>query len=74
MSEQEKCQREHGIIERGKVIAVSDGKYTVKSLEREGITTRPIQPLFDGATYDVGDKVTYFVFNDGTGRIICDLQ
>jgi hypothetical protein len=65
--------RELGIIERGEVTTAEDGYYTVKSIDREGIETPPLRPLMDGYSFTVGQKVCYFYFKDGTGRIVCDL-
>jgi len=59
-------------VERGIVTAVEDDGYVIASYDRKGITLPPIKG-FDNATYEVGDKVYYFVFNDGTGKIICGL-
>ncbi len=58
------------IIERGKVLTVKVEGYTVASLDREGIESPPIFPM-DGRSYTVGDTVYYFLFRDGTGRILC---
>ena len=62
-----------GIIERGTVTEITDGKYSVASIDREGIVTPPMLPLMDGSIFSVGDQVVYFYFDDGTGRIICAL-
>lgn len=62
----------HGTIERGIVKSVADGQYTVASLDRDGITTPPLATL-DESEYLAGDKVIYFIFPDGTGRILCKL-
>lgn len=66
------CQmeRRRGIIERGEVVAASDGLYTIKSLDREGITLPPMA-VIDERAYSVGDRVYFFYFADGSGRIIC---
>ena len=68
-----KAAREHGIIERGTVTEITAGKYTVASIDREGIVTPPLPPLMEENSFSVGDQVIYFYFNDGTGRIICVL-
>ena len=52
-------EREKGIIERGTILEAKDGGYTVASLLEEGTTCGP------------GERVYYFIFSDGTGRIIC---
>ena len=70
-------EREKGIIERGRIIAIKDQGYSVASLDRDGIETQPIRPIEHGQAnanvpeYTVGTMVYYFVFHDGTGRIIC---
>ena len=38
-------EHERGIIERGKVTAVSANGYTVASLDRDGIETPPLRPI-----------------------------
>ncbi|MBQ8111364.1 MAG: hypothetical protein IJ124_14505 [Clostridia bacterium] len=55
-------------IERGEILSEDSAAYTVKSLDRDGIITPPIKAINDG--YDVGDRVFFFLFNDGSGRII----
>lgn len=59
-----------GNIERGSIKAVSGDGYSVSSYDRIGIETPPIKAI-DNKTYSVGDKVYFFYFNDGTGKIIC---
>ena len=59
-----------GKIERGIIKAASKDGYTIASYDREGIETPPLMPL-EEETYSVGDKVYFFYFHDGTGRIIC---
>lgn len=70
-----RMERERGVIERGKVIEVAESGYRIASLDRDGIETPPIKPIESGQgitpVYAVGDKVYYFFFHDGTGRIIC---
>jgi len=56
------------IIERGEVMTEDSGKYTVKSFDRDGIITPPITAITD--SYDVGDHVFFFLFRDGSGRIL----
>ena len=60
------------MIERGAVVDDADGKYIVASLDREGIETPPLGALND-ETYDAGDLVYFFMFDDGTGKIISKL-
>lgn len=65
-----------GIIERGKITTITDGGYSVSSLDRDGIVTPPLKAIQYGQSsgtlpnYKVGDRVYFFVFSDGTGRII----
>lgn len=65
--------RELGAIERGKIVAASEGLYTIRSLDRDGITTPPMKAI-DETAYSIGDRVFFFYFSDGTGRIICGLS
>ena len=62
-----------GMIERGTVSTVSNGAYTIASLDRDGIMTPPLLPLNTEDSFSVGDRVYYFYFADGTGRIIGQL-
>lgn len=63
-------------IERGRITGLAAGGYTVASLDRDGIES-PVIPAISapgeaGApAYTVGDTVYFFLFRDGTGRIIC---
>ena len=59
-------------IERGEVLTASGGQYTVKSLDRDGIETPPIGAT-DARTYSTGDRVYFFLFQDGTGKILCPM-
>lgn len=59
-------------IERGVVLEASNGKYKIKSLDRDGIETPPIGAA-DTRTYSAGDRVYFFLFPDGTGRILCPM-
>lgn len=67
-----------GRIERGQVISkaddIADGVilYRVKSLDRDGIEMPDLRPIDDKA-YDVSQKVVFFSFPDGTGRILCEM-
>lgn len=60
------------MIERGEVVAEAGGKYIVTSLDREGIETQPLEALTDDV-YGAGAQVYFFVFGDGTGKIISRL-
>ena len=57
-------------IERGYIADVAAEGYFVASYDRAGIETPPIQPI-DNKTYAKGDMVYFFLFPDGTGKIIC---
>lgn len=58
-------------IERGKIISVEAGGCIVASIDRDGIESPPLEALYsDGTIYSVGDCVYFFMFNDGTGRIL----
>ena len=58
-----------GYIERGRIIQVTDAGYVVESLDRKGIVSPPISPIFD-STYAVNVMVLFVLFKDGTGKII----
>lgn len=60
------------VIERGKILRADESGYTVASLDREGIESPPIGALGD-TTYTVGDTVYFFLFRDGTGKIVSKL-
>ena len=57
-------------IERGKILAAETDGYIIASVDRPGIETGPIQAI-DENTYTAGDAVYFFVFPDGTGKILC---
>lgn len=56
-------------LERGEITEASAQGYTVVSSERPGIISPPISDMF-GNDHDVGDRVIFFLFEDGDGRII----
>lgn len=60
----------HGVlIERGRITEAKADGYIVESFERPGVKT----PLIKGINheeYSAGDRVFFFLFNDGDGRII----
>lgn len=63
-------------IERGRVTDRGEGGYRVASLDRDGIESLFIPAIESNgesgpAEYTVGDTVYFFIFRDGTGRIIC---
>ena len=57
------------VVERGIVLSVSDAGARIASLSRSGIETPPL-PAILGMAVCVGDYVYYFMFDDGTGRVI----
>ena len=57
-------------IERGVILSASQDLYTVKSLDRDGIESPPIGAA-DSTTYQQDDRVYFFLFPDGTGKILC---
>lgn len=76
MSE-EKCARYGAMIERGRVREADEAgaaaRYTVESASRPGVVTPPLIAL-NGELYDVGDSVAFFMFDDGTGGILCRVE
>lgn len=57
-------------IERGKVIFANNGLYSVASYDRDGIAADKISAT-DETVYEIGDNVYFFLFRDGTGKILC---
>lgn len=61
-------------IERGKVTGTETSggniRYILASYDRNGITTPGLAPLPAGETYAEGDGVYFFLYPDGTGRIL----
>ena len=57
------------MVERGKILMVTEDGYIVASLDRDGIVTPPIKPT-DDAEYAVGDLVYFLIFSDGTGKVL----
>lgn len=62
----------YGVIERGRILEKTSEGYTVASIDREGIVTQPLKPI-DAREYARDDLVYFFVFCDGTGRIVCHM-
>lgn len=68
----------YGRIERGQVISKYDDiakgaiLYRVQSLDRDGIIIPEMRSV-DDRTYELEEKVYYFSFPDGTGRILCSM-
>lgn len=57
-------------IERGVVNEVTPNGYKVASMDRRGILS-PALPGINEASYQTGDIVFFFLFRDGSGRILC---
>jgi len=57
------------MIERGIVTGAENGGYTVESHDRAGVTTPPITGILQ-ELYAAGDRVFFFLFEDGDGKII----
>lgn len=57
-------------LERGVIDRIEDGKYRVASITRDGITSMPIGPVREEDTYEIGDRVYFFLFSDGDGLIL----
>ena len=55
-------------LERGIIEKIEDEKYRVASLTRHGIKSLPIKSMDN--TLSIGDKVYFFLFQDGEGLII----
>ena len=56
-------------IERGKIEEVAAGGYRVRNLDRPGLVSRVITGT-DDTVYQVEDKVYFFMFSDGNGKIL----
>jgi len=61
-------------IERGTVKGTEGGGYLVESMDRAGLTTPPLKALRSGVSYSAGDRVYFFMFDDGDGKIIGSMQ
>lgn len=59
-------------IERGIVTDKTSIGYVIKSIDRNGIIT-PAIAASGQELYTVGELVSFYLYNDGTGRIICGL-
>lgn len=57
------------MIERGRIISREDTGYIIESYSRKGVTSPPITPI-DSSAYAVGDRVYFFLFDDGKGAIL----
>lgn len=67
-------KKEYGTtIERGQIVEADEDGYKVASFTRNGITT-PALSTIGGTTYQVGDRVYFFVFDDGHGAILAAFE
>lgn len=57
-------------LERGKIAGIENGEYIVQSLDRDGIESPPLGTV-KNESYQTGDRVYFFLFPDGTGKILC---
>lgn len=57
------------MVERGRVIEVSERGARVESFTRVGIVAPPLSAL-TGEMVELGDFVYFFLFEDGTGMIL----
>ncbi len=59
-------------IERGLITDKTSVGYIIKSIDRTGIITPAIESSGQ-ELYTVGELVNFYLYSDGTGRIICGL-
>ena len=65
------CGVEYGArLERGVIVAVTAQGYVLRSEDRPGLVTPPLRDA-GGITREAGGRVVFFMFDDGTGRIVC---
>ena len=57
-------------LERGVIEAVTAQGYSIRSEDRPELVTPPLRGVGE-ETYDVGSRVVFFMFDDGTGRVLC---
>lgn len=57
-------------LERGVIETIEDGKYRVASLTRDGIRSMPIRSANSEDAFALGDRVYFFLFEDGDGLIL----
>ncbi|MBQ8708521.1 MAG: hypothetical protein IJ523_10580 [Succinivibrionaceae bacterium] len=74
----ENSPRYGAFVERGSVIdkgVTSQGNawYVVESIDRPGVTTSRIQG-YANLNAQVGSKVCFFMFDDGTGSVLSILE
>ena len=57
------------LIERGLVTKATESGYVVESSDRKGVVSPPITGITN-EIYSAGDRVFFFLFDDGDGLII----
>jgi len=63
-------ENEYGApVERGEITKIENNLYVIKSMTREGVIT-PAMGTIDEKKYEIGDRVYFFMFNDGKGKIL----
>ena len=60
-------------IERGVIVQEVNGKYIVQSFDRHGLMTPPIETI-NAQQFNAGDRVYFFLFDDGSGKIIASMN
>lgn len=55
-------------IERGEIIDIVGEQYEISSYDRDGMIC--VIPAINDESYAVGNRVYFFLFNDGTGGIL----
>lgn len=67
------------MIEQGIIVSIQGDGYRIDSYSRDGLTTKPIKAIADWdidengipvRRYGIGDKVFFFLFEDGNGMIL----
>ena len=61
------------LIERGVILSAEADGYRVESFARDGVITPPI-PAINDTEYTVGDRVYFFLFDDGRGSVLMDIK
>lgn len=66
-------------IERGTIVSIDGDRYRVASYSRDGVRSLPMKAIIDFDTdydgvpirrYGIGDRVYFFMFDDGNGMIL----
>lgn len=60
-------------IERGVIRRVTESGYIVQSYDRSGLMTPPIVDIHQ-RQHSAGDRVYFFLFDDGSGKIIASMN